>query len=153
MSFSHVHGSFCVCASQWETVLQCNTISHWLDTYTEWSIWVSATLQHPLKMLGIDFSSGSNPVINDLTMLLNSWYQIHKHFSDWLGDWFDFITASWIWYVKGILPKGPYLPCVSMAGRALFAGYHRCMLHHNPLQWSVPCRKSAKSPQCTLLPL
>ena len=28
-------------------------------------------------------------------------------------------------YIKGILPKGPYLPCVSMAGRALLAGYHR----------------------------
>ena len=26
---------------------------------------------------------------------------------------------------EGILPKGPYLPCVSMAGRALLAGYHR----------------------------
>ena len=24
--------------------------------------------------------------------------------------------------------KGPYLPCVSMAGRALFAGYPRCTL-------------------------
>ena len=28
-------------------------------------------------------------------------------------------------YIKGILPKRPYLPCVSMAGRALLAGYHR----------------------------
>ena len=28
---------------------------------------------------------------------------------------------------EGILPKGPYLPCVSMAGRALLAGYHRQM--------------------------
>ena len=28
---------------------------------------------------------------------------------------------------EGILPKGPYLPCVSMAGRALFAGYHRIL--------------------------
>ena len=27
--------------------------------------------------------------------------------------------------IEGILPKGPYLPCVSMAGRALLAGYHR----------------------------
>ena len=26
---------------------------------------------------------------------------------------------------EGILPKGPYLPWVSMAGRALLAGYHR----------------------------
>ena len=28
-------------------------------------------------------------------------------------------------YFEGILPKGPYLPCVSMAGRALLAGYPR----------------------------
>ena len=26
-------------------------------------------------------------------------------------------------YIEGILPKGPYLPCVSMAGRALLAAY------------------------------
>ena len=26
---------------------------------------------------------------------------------------------------EGILPKGPYLPCISMAGRAFLAGYHR----------------------------
>ena len=29
------------------------------------------------------------------------------------------------YYIVGILPKGPYLPCVSMAGRALLAGYPR----------------------------
>ena len=28
-------------------------------------------------------------------------------------------------HIEGILSKGPYLPCVSMAGRALLAGYHR----------------------------
>ena len=28
-------------------------------------------------------------------------------------------------YIEGILPKGPYLPCVSMADRALLAGYPR----------------------------
>ena len=27
------------------------------------------------------------------------------------------------WHIEGILPKGPYQPCVSMAGRALLAGY------------------------------
>ena len=31
-------------------------------------------------------------------------------------------------YIDGILPKGPYLPCVSMAGWALLAGYHRYYL-------------------------
>ena len=28
-------------------------------------------------------------------------------------------------YIEGFLPKGPYLPCVSMAGMAYLAGYHR----------------------------
>ena len=31
--------------------------------------------------------------------------------------------------IEGILPKGPYLPCVSMAGRALLAGYHQYISH------------------------
>ena len=31
---------------------------------------------------------------------------------------------SSISYTEGILPKGPYLPCVSMAGMAFLAGYH-----------------------------
>ena len=30
-------------------------------------------------------------------------------------------------YVEGILPKGPYPPCVSMADRALLAGYPGCI--------------------------
>ena len=32
-------------------------------------------------------------------------------------------------YFQGILPKGPYLPCVSMVGRALLAGCHRFVSH------------------------
>ena len=52
-----------------------------------------------------------------------------------------FHKTSWImlgkyhWYVEGILPKGPYLPCVSMAGRALLAGYPWCMVI-----WSINVR-------------
>ena len=42
------------------------------------------------------------------------------------GVW---VMSCWWWGtgsdIEGILPKGPYLPCVSMAGRALLAGYHR----------------------------
>ena len=37
-------------------------------------------------------------------------------------------TVEWVWQFKGILPKGPYLPCVNMAGWALFAGYPRILL-------------------------
>ena len=36
-------------------------------------------------------------------------------------------------HIEGILPKGPYLPCVSMAGRALLAGYHQ----HVHWKWEV----------------
>ena len=32
-------------------------------------------------------------------------------------------SMSWHHHFEDILPKGPYLPCVSMAGRALLAGY------------------------------
>ena len=32
-------------------------------------------------------------------------------------------------HFEGILPKEPYLPCVSMAGKALLAGYRRFKQH------------------------
>ena len=39
----------------------------------------------------------------------------------------QFLSSCWTvpTDIEGILPKGPYLPWVSMAGRALLAGYHR----------------------------
>ena len=47
--------------------------------------------------------------------LCNNWYQCTLHRS---GCHISHI-------IEGILPKGPYLPCVSMAGRSLLAGYPR----------------------------
>ena len=38
------------------------------------------------------------------------------------------ICCNSMLYMEGILPKRPYLPCVSMAGRALLAVYHRYVL-------------------------
>ena len=34
------------------------------------------------------------------------------------------------YYIDGILPKGPYPPCLRMADRALLTGYPRHMLRH-----------------------
>ena len=34
-------------------------------------------------------------------------------------------------HIEGILPKGSYLPCVSMAGRTLLAGYYRYLVWIN----------------------
>ena len=39
-------------------------------------------------------------------------------------------------HIEGILPKGPYLPCVSMAGRARFAGYINIL-------WALICLRRA----------
>ena len=38
---------------------------------------------------------------------------------------YSMLNWTIIQQIKGILPEGAYLPCVSMAGRALLAGYPR----------------------------
>ena len=62
-----------------------------------------------------------------------SWWITTEAFNStvcWLE--FDTTHCSWLQYaavhIEGILPKGPYLPCVSMAGRAFLAGYHRYVM-------------------------
>ena len=50
----------------------------------------------------------------------------------WLGTYVMGDVNAYA-YIEGILPKGPYLPCVSMAGRALLARYPRYSL----LQWKL----------------
>ena len=45
---------------------------------------------------------------------------------------------SGVSFIEGILPKGPYLLCVSMAGRALLAGYHRYMVQK--ILYVVSCK-------------
>ena len=50
------------------------------------------------------------------------------------GFWLEYTGMDDMWLIlqiEGILPKGPYLPCVSMAGRALLAGYHRNMCNNS----------------------
>ena len=61
------------------------------------------------------------------------WYHMHSseicsfqfHAHNIVGKRFNDITVS---YVEGILPKGPYPPCLRMADRAPLAGYPRCKI-------------------------
>ena len=53
---------------------------------------------------------------------------------------FQFLSI-FLAYFEGILPKGPYPPCLRMADRALLAGYPR-FLYAKPLLW----RPSHSSP-------
>ena len=39
------------------------------------------------------------------------------------------VTVPRVAYINGILPKGPYPPCLRMADRALLAGYPRYILY------------------------
>ena len=38
-------------ASQWETLLHSNDISHWLAAYLDWSLWTSSMMQYQDKLL------------------------------------------------------------------------------------------------------
>ena len=53
--------------SQWETMLHCNPISHWRDTYIKWSLCPSLGIQHM-------WPSGLNDGIPNLVMPSN-WFQ------------------------------------------------------------------------------
>ena len=50
-------------------------------------------------------------------------------------------------YIEGILPKGPYLPCVSMAGRALLAGYPPYISRH----WAIIGTDNGFSPTMSVI--
>ena len=49
----------------------------------------------------------------------------------------DVLRNVFITHIEGILPKAPYLPFVSMAGRALLSGYHRYALSRRTLTYFI----------------
>ena len=61
---------------------------------------------------------------------------IWASYGQWWAKFFHIMTSSCL-QIEGILPKEPYLPCISMAGRALLAGYHRddCLNSAHNLMW------------------
>ena len=101
-----------------------------------------------------DFSLWNKPIINQLynstdcavqpkfkailsvyhvSSLIHHRYNRFQLFTDFIvmcTDWS--YKFKWSGDIEGVLPKGPYLPCVSMAGRALLAGYYRYM---SCIQW------------------
>ena len=85
------------------------------------------------QVLDEDIDASCTALLQDLVRFQDRLY--HKdpikvscmHSQGWLTHWpVGHLNA--ILYIEGILPKGPYLPCVSMAGRALLAGYPRYII-------------------------
>ena len=62
-------------------------------------------------------------------------------------------TKPSTWWLDGILPKGPYLPCLRMADRALLAGYHQCVgiLVAGGFDWQVPVVAMILQPEGTVV--
>ena len=57
--------------------------------------------------------------------VLQNWVSrtmLSRHFLYFCSVYDIFMQVN-VEYIEGILSKGPYLPCVSIAGRALLAGY------------------------------
>ena len=52
-------------------------------------------------------------------LISKPWYELADYIMNWS------LVIPCLGYINVILPKGPYLPCLHMAGRALLAGYHR----------------------------
>ena len=55
----YIQGSFCVCIqpmtpSQWEAMLHCNVVFHWLGAYTKWSLYILYNM-HPDDKFDFDF--------------------------------------------------------------------------------------------------
>ena len=67
-SLMHIRHHFVYAPSQWETTWQCNVVSHWLGTYTKWSlhICVSSRMNGPNELKGVAFLAA--------TKQLYEWY-------------------------------------------------------------------------------
>ena len=65
----------------------------------------------------------------------------------WLHLRYNFsVTVLCVAYIDGILPKGPYPPCLHMADRALLAGYPRYILYFYVWKYPAQCPKYSAVP-------
>ena len=74
-------------SSQWEMVLQCNAISHWLGAYTEWYLtdcldsW--DTLFHSLLSISLNYR---NPLWTTSHLMLPCSFKSHISLPNWLAN-------------------------------------------------------------------
>ena len=129
-------------------------------TFTMFSIWRGRLVSLPEKLILSKFTCCEyvqiTSLLNDTAFCMGSvlnfywplratkwtasnWY--HYSYTEnsswnryWLTNPYGIFISYGILHIDGILPKGPYLPCVSMAGRALLAGYHRYMKSVTPIR-------------------
>ena len=60
-----------------------------------------------------------------------------KQYTSVDGNAIYFMIVDNNFYIYGILPKGPYPPCLRMADRALLAGYPRYVVTRGPFQYKI----------------
>ena len=84
--------------------------------YFWWSTWlVSEYYNTKYGAVAIWYHRTTPIKLGGITLYKHLMANVIRHISLWL-------------HIDGILPKGPYLPCIGMAGKALLAGYPRYMV-------------------------
>ena len=85
--------------SQWETLLQCNDISHWLGTYLDWSLFmwwpfISAQVSHPCHKIHVWCAS--------VSVVLTCHRVDGAGRTLWLGCLFEIDSSAWgnTWRLK-----------------------------------------------------
>ena len=67
----YTRGHFVYASSQWKVTLQCNFVTHWLDTFTKWSLSAGNLAENPLSFCAFFVVSLDKP----LHRLLNGWWR------------------------------------------------------------------------------
>ena len=93
-------------------------ISPSVHEFIEWNYSIYAPQQQiHLKIWVISICG----LVTRYAALKNTHMYIHAYIHTAIHTHYIHIQMILVWmYIEGILPKGPYLPCVSMAGRAFW---------------------------------
>ena len=106
-----------------------NLFNSW-DPNSGWVVYSFATN----TVISLSFITLLITQCSDQNCCVSSWMDNIKIPSSSSPISYAFLKNKWIpivsiyIHIEGILPKGPYLPCVSMASRTLLAGYPRYTL-------------------------
>ena len=111
-------------------------ISWTLEGYSAYKKWYRHSL-HSIAFYGLshfinilqDYFTGTDDHLIAPVPGKQPWERLHNTSNEFTKPGDNTATAkqSNPKHIEGILLKGPYLPCLHMAGRALLAGYHRHM--------------------------
>ena len=142
---SPLHKYFMSYWSEFCKIASCSNVENSSSTWSQFCTWHDSSIRActRFQFLAHQLFSTQGACFN----IKQGWTQyvrVPGWFPSQCGEHFHVRTPSWVtcWvtftrtYIDGILPKGPYPPCLRMADRTLLAGYHRyLMIMQTGQQW------------------